>query len=275
MPEEKKQEDLINNKEEKNKKSQIEDSLDFEENEVGSISEINSSEKPEEPVILDDKKIGELDEKIVKIKNFLLDKFGKFFEKKAENKLSFLDTDLIKDEVEIKFYWKKDFYLFLVLLSFLAIFVVESYFLLSWWEKKREQQNYTYLESEINYTKSQADALHLEYEEASKFNNKLSSASIILNKHIYWSNFFNFLESNTLKNNIYYKNFSGNIFGDYIIPTVSNDVLAMSFQSRAFLADPLVSSVVISEEEIINDEKNKKTLINFNLNFKLNPSIFN
>jgi hypothetical protein len=98
-------------------------------------------------------------------------------------------------------------------------------------------------------------------------------SSQVLNKHVYWTKFFNFLEQNTLKNNIYYKNFKGDIYGQYVLPTVSNNVLATNFQSKIFSNNSLVSSTLISDEEINNEEINK-TFINFNLNLGLNPNIF-
>ncbi len=201
--------------------------------------------------------------------------FSKLFKKKKKvGHLGLLETNLIKDEIEIDFNWKKDLIIFCILLGIVAVFVIESYIVLTIWKNKKEIENSYYLEMEITQINSEINNLQSKYSEAVEFQNKLSLSSQVLNQHIYWTNFFSFLEKNTLKNNIYYKNFAGDIYGQYILPTVSNNVLATNFQSKTFSANSSVSSASISDEEIINEEGSDKTFVNFNLNLDLNPNIF-
>ncbi len=198
-----------------------------------------------------------------------------FFSKKNNNILNVLETDLIKDEIDVQLHWKKDIVMFFILLFLVVIFSVEACFLLNRWGKDKELDYSNYLSQEITQVKQEIGQLKDEYNKAVAFNNQLKMSSSALNKHIYWSRFFYFLEKHTLKNNIYYKNFSGNISGVYILPAVTNDVLAINYQSGIYSSSPLVSSATASDEEIVNDEINKKTLINFNLNLTLNSQIFN
>ncbi len=193
--------------------------------------------------------------------------------KKKVGNLGLLETNLIKDEIEINFNWKKDLIIFLVLLGVIIIFALESFIVLSIWKNKKEIENSHYLETEISQITNEINGLQDKYNTAIEFQSKLDMSSQVLNKHVYWTKFFNFLEKNTLKNNIYYKNFKGDIYGQYVLPTVSNNVLATNFQTKIFSNNSLVSSALISDEEINNEEINK-TFINFNLNLSLNSNIF-
>jgi hypothetical protein len=207
--------------------------------------------------------------------NNFFDSFSKLFKKKKKvGNLGLLETNLIKDEIEIDFNWKKDLVIFCILLGVVIIFIIESYIVLTIWKNKKEIENSYYLETEITQITTEVNDLQSKYNEAIEFQNKLNLSSQVLNRHIYWTNFFSFLEKNTLKNNIYYKSFTGDIYGQYVLPTVSNNVLATNFQSKTFSANPSVNSASISDEEIINEEAGNKTFVNFNLNLDLKPIIF-
>ena len=200
--------------------------------------------------------------------------FSFLVKKKKTGNLDLLETNLIKDEVEVVYNWKKDLSIFFVLLLVVMIFIAESYIFLYNWKKQKEVENSYYLETEITATKSQINALKDQYDQAVEFKKRLEISSVVLSNHVYWTNFFNFLEKNTLRNNIYYKSFSGDPYGIYLLPAVSNDVLAVNFQSKVFSDNTDVNSVSVGEEEIINDETSGKTHINFNFNFNLDPKIF-
>ena len=209
-------------------------------------------------------------------KNSLAEKIGGFFKPpvKNSNNLELLETDLIKDQVDVKFNWKKEITVFLVLFFIAVVIVAEIFVFLSWWEGKNEIKNAGYLEKEIAYVQEEAETIKGDYELALEFNERLKISSRFLGSHIYWSKFFSFLESNTLKD-VYYQSFAGNINGEYVVPAVTNDVRAISFQSRSFIADSMVRSASVSDEEIISSTGVNKTIINFNLAFNLNPRIFN
>lgn len=211
---------------------------------------------------------------VLKNKNIFGDFLSFFKKKKAVDNLDLLETNLIKDEIEIVYDWKKDLSIFFVLFLIVAIFVAESYIFLYNWKKQKEIENSYYLETEITATELKINNLKDQYVKAMEFERRLELSSAVLNNHVYWTNFFNFLEKNTLKDNVYYKSFSGDVYGGYILPAVSNDVLAVNFQSKVFSDNPNIISSSINEEEIVNDENTGKTHINFNFNFNLNPKIF-
>ncbi len=194
---------------------------------------------------------------------------------KKNNNLEVLETDLLRDEIDIEFDYKKDLTPGLILLGVALFIIIESFIFLVLWEKKIELKNSHYLENEITLVRSEIADLNEQYGRSTQFRSQLSVVNEAFSRHIYWTNLFNFLETNTLKNNIYYQKFSGDISGKYILPTTSNDVRAISFQSKHFSLSPLVSNVSVEGEEIINNESTGRTSINFNLNLDLDNKIFN
>jgi len=216
--------------------------------------------------------------------NFLA---GLFKKKEGVDNLELLETDLIKDEVEIKFEWKKDLPGAFVLFVIAFIIILETYLFLSWWGEKREVENSHYLEREIVYINDEIKKIEADFATSSDFKKKLSVASSALSMHIYWSNLFSYLESNTLKN-VYYNSFSGSLSGEYVLPATTDDVRAISFQSKVFLEEPMTVSSEVSDEQIVNTPSSEsvdengiqstvegKTKVNFNLKLNLNKSILN
>lgn len=193
---------------------------------------------------------------------------------KKNNNLDVLETDLLRDEIDIEFNYKKDLTPGLILLGVALFILIEAFVFLVLWEKKIELKNSHYLENEITLVRSEMAELNEQYNRSTQFRSQLSIVNEAFSRHIYWTNLFNFLETNTLKNNIYYQKFSGDISGKYILPAISNDVRAMSFQSKYLSLQPMVFNVSVEGEEIINDD-NGKTLINFDLNLNLDNKIFN
>jgi hypothetical protein len=202
--------------------------------------------------------------------------FKKMFQskKRTDDNLMLLETDLIKDQVEVKFDWSKNLKMFLIFFALALIIVLEAYLLLFWWGNRKVDESSYYLEKEINLLSSEIEALDSDYKEAESFKEKINLSLSFLNDHIYWSNFFSLLEERTLKKHVYYENFSGDISGRYVLPAVTDDVRAINFQSRYLLLDPMVSRALIDEEEIVSDTSENRRFFKFNINLNLNTNIF-
>ncbi len=210
--------------------------------------------------------------------------FLKSFLEKIKNKrisskgdldnLKLLETDLIKDEVPIHFELNKHLVAFFALLLTSFILIMELHFLLSWWEKNRSTENSYYLQDEISAIKKEKQNLEERYAEVFAFKNKMSNSFSVLDKHVYWTRFFSFLEQNTLKN-VYFKGFSGDIGGSYTLPSVTDDVRAISYQSKYFSADKRSLNVFVSDEEIGEGGIGPSSgFVNFNINLELDPKTF-
>jgi len=66
--------------------------------------------------------------------------------------------------------------------------------------------------NEIEVVKAQTDA-----KPAISFKKRLSVVNSLLNKHVYWTNFFHWLETNTLAEVSYLQGFSGDLTGEYTL----------------------------------------------------------
>lgn len=126
-------------------------------------------------------------------------------------------------------------------------------------------------------------------EEILTFNNKLLAVDYLLNNHIYWTNFFKFLEDYTI-NDAYYERFSGDLSGKYILPAVAKDFRSISTQLRVLQsATDKVMSVDTSGAASANPAgtpaapipapdnqatSTPNTNVKFDLNLNLNRSIF-
>jgi len=104
------------------------------------------------------------------------------------------------------------------------------------------------------------------------FQNKLSMASALLNKHIYWTNFFKFLEENTIAD-VYYAGFSGDTGGKYVFSAMTKNYASISRQINAMKANSHVISARADGGKISG--QGKESSVNFSLNLEINPDIFN
>jgi len=127
-------------------------------------------------------------------------------------------------------------------------------------------------------------------EEILMFNNKLLAVDYLLNNHIYWTNFYKFLEDNTI-NDVYYEKFSGDLSGKYILPAVAKDYRSISTELRVLQS---VSDKVLGVDTGGAESSNKVTTpttpvtstggssatttpnnnVKFDLNLNLNRSVF-
>ena len=186
-----------------------------------------------------------------------------------------LEVNLIKGEVKIAFDWNKNISVLLLALFITGVFIGEIYFGLDWWEKQETLKaqsldtNISQVNSDISKIKSKAD-------EALAYKDKSAEVSKLLNDHIYWTNFFNWLERNTLST-VKFANFAGKTDGSYSLNASALSYSEVSWQIKAFLNDPIVKKADVSNvDSIMSKDKTKTGLqgVSFNLNLEINPDIF-
>lgn len=185
-----------------------------------------------------------------------------------------LEVNLIRDEVRISFDWNKNISILMVVLFITGFFIAEIYFGLNWWEKQELikaqslNDNISQVNREISKIKAAAD-------EALAYKDKSAEVSRLLNEHVYWSNFFNWLEKNTLST-VKYDAFSGDTLGVYSLNAKALSYAEVSWQVKAFLNNQYVKKVEVAT--VSSAAKDKKTNavpgVNFSLNFQLSPDIF-
>ncbi|NCN99535.1 hypothetical protein GW920_00175 [Candidatus Falkowbacteria bacterium] len=184
-----------------------------------------------------------------------------------------LEVNLIKDEGQTFFDWNKNL-LVLALVIFLAgIFVVEVYFGLTWWESQEAAR----LEP-IRISVAEANAatakLKNQTSDALNYKDKINDFSILLNDHIYWSNFFNWLERNTLST-VQYDSFEGGLDGSYILSATAPSYADISWQVKSFLNDSKTKKVkVLSASNLREKDSATPGQVKFEILLQVDPVIF-
>ena len=105
----------------------------------------------------------------------------------------------------------------------------------------------------------------------SALTDKATEVKKILDNHIYWTNFFDFLEKHIIKD-VYFVNFSGDINGEYSIEAVGQEYKNIVEQVEAFRKDELTEKAEVREGRIATGRSGNG--IKFNLELTINPKIF-
>jgi len=194
-----------------------------------------------------------------------------------------LSTNLIKGESTVVYDWGRQiFFLCLNLLSTLVV-IGAVYGGLAYWEKKGKEAN-RILDAEVNVKKAEIAKLKKETGEINIFNQKLGLAKDLLNEHIYWENFFDFLEKNILSDIYLPGVFSGGVDGEYVFRAYTKDLKTMLDQVNYLRQDDkkdkilFVSIANVTPGDELNqaaaDTTNQKLKVSFDLILKVNKDIF-
>lgn len=186
-----------------------------------------------------------------------------------------LETNLIKDEIISFFDWKKNILVlsFFVFLS-LAIIGV-AYFWLDSWGKRKEAENLSFV-NDFAKLQSEIRTMDRELQEAVVFKKKLSLVKDLLDNHIYWTNFFDFLEKNTVEDVYYTGGFKGGRSDQYSMSAQTSSFNVVAEQVRALRQNDIVLDVSVSSGTLKSSSKEEGggDMVDFTLNFVINPSVF-
>jgi len=189
-----------------------------------------------------------------------------------------LEVNLVKDEVSVSFDWQQSLLVLALVLGLATLFVAEIYFGLVWWEKQEIAQTQA-IEDEIAQTNVKVDNLKNDIGSVLAYKEKSAAFSDLLDDHIYWTNFFSWLEKNTLSS-VKYQDFSGGLDGEYSLKAVTNTYADVSWQTKAFLKSPLTDKISVSMANAVGKEEGEadgaKAIkeISFALSLKVKPEIF-
>ncbi len=186
-----------------------------------------------------------------------------------------LDVNLVKDEVAIEFNWKRHIFFAFIVILLAAALVAEIYYGLNWWQKKEEERAEG-LKAEYAAISRQIKNINANAKDFVGFRDKLTLAEQLIDNHIYWTNFFNWLEKNTL-NSVNYVNFDGDVSGDYIMSAQGKKFSDVSWQTKSFKDNPMVTSVrVDSGISGKGDERSavQNNPVLFDILLKVKPEIF-
>jgi hypothetical protein len=189
----------------------------------------------------------------------------------GKNQSRALRVNLVKDEIVKYFDWQKG-----ALIALFAVFatlavVSALYWGISvWGSNSQNLQNNNYLQQYYKVSK-QLNDLSPQVADIKSFKSSLDRANFLLARHIYWTNFFSFLENDTLSN-VYFSDFGGSIGGTYSLAATANNLSAIDSQVKKFLADQNVSQASVGAGAI-SGSKGVPT-VSFALSLVVNPKIF-
>jgi len=209
----------------------------------------------------------------------------KFFTKKLNNNFKkedslinpkILEVNLIKDEVGIEFEWGRHLLPFFLALIFSTLLVAEIYYGLDWWQKQEEQKTIT-LNDEYKIVSRQISNINAKSNDVIIFKDKLQITKKLADSHVYWTDFFDWLEKSTL-NSISYGGFSGDLTGKYSLSATAKTFSDISWQVKAFKDNKFIDSVrVDSGSSGRADEKapvSSNNAVSFSLDLKVKKDIF-
>ncbi|MCU0679152.1 MAG: hypothetical protein MUC28_01735 [Planctomycetes bacterium] len=108
------------------------------------------------------------------------------------------------------------------------------------------------------------------------FQKKLSQISSLLDNHIYWTNFFTFIEANVLPEVSFLGGFSGDTTGQYVLSAVADKYSRITDQVTVLNRQDQVleASVDKGDLSVGDQEKSVAPEVTFSLKLSLDPKIF-
>ncbi|MEK7203242.1 MAG: hypothetical protein AAB653_02915 [Patescibacteria group bacterium] len=179
-------------------------------------------------------------------------------------------TNLIKGEIVAYFDWKAKIVVLINVIILSCSVVGFAYAGLLFWQKQNIGKKEETIKKNIAQVE-QANQAGEKNKEIVIFQNKLNATTILLNNHIYWTNFFKFLEENTMPD-VYYTGFSGDTGGRYFFNAITKNYAGISKQINAMKANSHVINVKAEGGKIAG--RGEKSGINFSLDLEINPDIF-
>jgi hypothetical protein len=185
-------------------------------------------------------------------------------------------TNLIQSEILTYMDWSgriKFIISALVIPLFIMIFIYGG--LIYWDIQARTEANV--LGGEIDSLNKKVAVLEKNVASVDEFKGRLSLINNLLDKHIYWTKLFAFLESNILSDSQILGGFSGDINGQYNLNIVSTSYSDVPEQILVLRNNEQVESVEITEAKqgvVKAVEIEQNGAVTYNLKLSLDPRIF-
>jgi hypothetical protein len=191
--------------------------------------------------------------------------------KRDKNPSRVLEVNLVKGEIVKFFDWQRG-----ILIILVAVFVTMAvlsgiYWGISWWgASSQNSKNNDYLQRYYGVSKEIKD-LSPQVDQILVFKIKLDQVNFLLERHIYWTNFFDFLEKNTLSN-VYFSGFSGAISSNYSLSATTDNFDAIDAQIKKLLVNQFIKGASVDSGTVSGQQG--KPSVSFSLSFALDPKVF-
>jgi len=229
-----------------------------------------------------------LDERLKQAKDILKSQI----ENRRWNPYRLVQVNLIKEQQAMFFDWKHKLLslLFFMILGALIVVLVYGYLLV--YEKRTTDLNQPVY---VGLTKLDKEIARVEIEIKSKvlpLNDRLKFVGYMLDNHIYWNNFFKFLEDQTLQDVYYIDGINASLRGNtaqndntFEIMTVARNFTTISNQNQIFLNSNLITQVEMgNQQDLVNASSSLADMANlpkdyynakrFKYRLKISPDMF-
>ncbi|MFH0956001.1 MAG: hypothetical protein V1801_02200, partial [Candidatus Falkowbacteria bacterium] len=184
---------------------------------------------------------------------------------KNEIRQRVLETNLIQGELVTFFDWRSKIVI-LASAILMPIFVVGAvYYGLAFYQKSNQAKNLAqaqkFVELEQNIIKEESGL-----KEIFDFEAQLKTVSRVFGQHLYWTNFFKFLEDNTIKD-VYFIDFKGDTSGNYIMDALAANYSSISKQVNIFKNNKKITAAEAEGGEMVTGDDTNESLVKFILNF--------
>lgn len=168
-----------------------------------------------------------------------------------------LEVNLIKDEIVLDYEWKRHIKGLIIALVVTVLIIFELYAGLDWWQKD-EEARLEKLKAEISIQTKEVNDFRQSADAALSYKDKTIEVGKLLNSHVYWTNFFSWLERNTLST-VTYGGFSGQLNGKYSLAGTAGSFADVAWQVKTLLDDPLTIRATVDSVNA-SGNKTKKDL---------------
>lgn len=191
---------------------------------------------------------------------------------KNEIRRRVLETNLIQRELVTFFDWRSKIVILAAsILAPLAI-VGAVYYGLDFYQKSSQAKNSARVQkfAELGQEISREE---VGLKEVLAFQSTLKTVSEIFAQHLYWTNFFKFLEDNTIKD-VYFKDFQGDTSGNYVLDATAANYGNIAEQVKVFRDNKKITAVSVNGGELAAGDDKNKSLVKFIFDFSVLKNIF-
>jgi hypothetical protein len=185
----------------------------------------------------------------------------------SQIKTNLIDNDSVATFVD----WKSNISFFISYFLVFLIIISGALAYIAFLEKEKKQ-NMVIIDEDIKLIKKNITKEEELVELGLSFQEKVDALSYLLDNHVYWTNFFEYMEKNTLEE-VNYSGFSGGMTGEYSLKAKARETFfTASEQIKSFEEDEMTQDVKYTSLAAGEDENGDT--VNYSLDLEINTEIF-
>ena len=125
----------------------------------------------------------------------------------------------------------------------------------------------------IDQTNQKIEVANRNVDNILRFQKKMELVKGLLSEHIYWTNFFKFLE-NSISDDVYLSGFSGDVSGEYALNAKARSFNVLAEQIKSLRTNENVFMVSTTGGSVSGSEGGAVDLVDFSIDIEINPEVF-